>query len=810
MDDIIVLGLKHAEDKKISTTILGHEITIEKAIANTAGVVSWAEDYIKDAAKDLPYASIVIVGVSLVLPLLKNPVAVEEARGTGFTYVISQMHYYAAMESLLVPDDTKPDLRTDLASRLSQLYESIIEFQIRSVIHLYRSKTKNFFRGTINYDNWKAKLESIKEDEKVLEAKFAAAQSALSLDALKQMRYEAEELRKSLDETLGKITQILQDQLRVARRMDRRMADDEDIKCIASLGADDPRYDKSRIESAKGGLLEDSYRWIFDNGSFQQWRGLSQALLWIRGDPGKGKTMLVCAIIDDLIKSASAYMSNVCYFFCQANQDRANSGSYVLRGLIYMLLKQQPSLMPYLRELHDGIGASRFKERNAWQALAMLFEQIATDSQLSETYVLIDGLDECREDLDLLLDLIVRLSAGPSRIKWILSSRNEAPMTEKLGQSSGDVQLSLELNAESVAAAVEAYIEHKFAILHSRRAYSESERSAVRSHLFENANATFLWVALVCQQLAGLSGREALRKIKNGTFPPGLPDFYERMLQRVDEAQTAETVDICKQTLAVVCTVYRPITLDELPSLIRLPDESWDNLDDLEYELSWCGSFLSLKKRVISVVHQSAVDFLIGNAKSRIFPMGIKHSHHSIFQLSLQSLGNVLKEKDIYKLRHPGYRTQDIQPPDPDPLAAVKYSAVYWADHLEASGAILDAMSDDTQDKRLVYDFMQTKYLYWLEALALASKVPEGIRALVKLQELLVRHQVHSKAIFSKSIHTVAITSPASHQHSMGCRSIPTLFQGGHRNCTTSTVRVSFTLQSYPEHNSTELQETRT
>ena len=46
-------------------------------MANVAGAVKWAEDYIKDAVKDLPYASIVMAGVSLVLLLLKNPTAVE-------------------------------------------------------------------------------------------------------------------------------------------------------------------------------------------------------------------------------------------------------------------------------------------------------------------------------------------------------------------------------------------------------------------------------------------------------------------------------------------------------------------------------------------------------------------------------------------------------------------------------------------------------------------------------------------------------------------------------------------------------------
>jgi hypothetical protein len=41
--------------------------------------VEWTEDYIKYAVKDLPYASIVLAGVSLVLPLLKNPSAAKAA-----------------------------------------------------------------------------------------------------------------------------------------------------------------------------------------------------------------------------------------------------------------------------------------------------------------------------------------------------------------------------------------------------------------------------------------------------------------------------------------------------------------------------------------------------------------------------------------------------------------------------------------------------------------------------------------------------------------------------------------------------------
>src|ERR1700728_3579775 len=85
LKEITDLGLKHMEDKKVSKTLLGHEIVLQDVVANVARAVKWTEDYIKDAIKDLPYASIVMAGISLVLPLLKNPTAIEAANQDGLT-----------------------------------------------------------------------------------------------------------------------------------------------------------------------------------------------------------------------------------------------------------------------------------------------------------------------------------------------------------------------------------------------------------------------------------------------------------------------------------------------------------------------------------------------------------------------------------------------------------------------------------------------------------------------------------------------------------------------------------------------------
>ncbi|KAK5632194.1 hypothetical protein RRF57_007908 [Xylaria bambusicola] len=87
-------------------------------------------------------------------------------------------------------------------------------------------------------------------------------------------------------------------------------------KCIQDLHVTGPREDKKRIEDTDGGLREDSYCWILENTDFQGWHNIqSSRLLWIKGNSGKGKTMLRCGIINKLESVRST--SLLSYFFCQ-------------------------------------------------------------------------------------------------------------------------------------------------------------------------------------------------------------------------------------------------------------------------------------------------------------------------------------------------------------------------------------------------------------------------------------------------------------------------------------------------------------
>jgi hypothetical protein len=174
---------------------------------------------------------------------------------------------------------------------------------------------------------------------------------------------------------------------------------EKDKECIQHLRLTDPRDDKMRIEETKGGLLEGSYHWILENSDFQQWRDDQQSrLLWIKGDPGKGKTMLLCGIVNELKKSM-AKTDLLSYFFCQATDSRINNAIAVLRGLVFLLVDQQLSLISHIRKKHDYAGQALFEDANAWVALSEIFTSILQDPSLNSTYLIIDALDECNTDL---------------------------------------------------------------------------------------------------------------------------------------------------------------------------------------------------------------------------------------------------------------------------------------------------------------------------------------------------------------------------------------------------------------------------
>jgi hypothetical protein len=367
------------------------------------------------------------------------------------------------------------------------------------------------------------------------------------------------------------------------------------------------------------------------------------------------------------------------------------------------------------------------------------------DEVLGRAYLVIDALDECRREepgLPQLLELISEMSGKNDKVKWLVSSRNEPEIEAVLEEHAARTRLSLELNAESVAGAVDAYIDCKMSELAERyrKAFAARKdpkiheklrrvQSDVAKELRQKADGTFLWVALVFKQIEGCGADKVLERVRQ--MPSGLYSMYTLMMRHMNGLDDAAD---CKRVLLTVVNAYRPLHLSELATLSELSD-----LAVHQDTVRHCG-LLTIKEDddIVYFVHQSAKDYLIRDSNSdvlsKVFPDGYAEGHHTIVSRSLESMAQNLR-RDIYDLQHPGCYIDEVKSPDPDPLAPIRYACVYWVDHLCEIERGHNGIG--LCDNGNIDIFLKKHFLHWLEALSLIKSISDGVFAITKLITLL-------------------------------------------------------------------------
>ncbi|KAH6982481.1 NACHT domain-containing protein [Ilyonectria destructans] len=692
MKQLVQVGLERTQ----------RQAAIKQGIEDGLKAISAVRGIVDKAVQAAPEAALAWVGVCLGLEILSNPITEASINRQGIAYVISRMEWYWNLVCLLLDEsrvnELSVGLRDELEKHVIQLYKKLLLYQIKSICLYHRHQLAVLLRDMVKLDDWDGQLKEIKDAENVV----VRDSEQYNTEQAKLYLWDLAATAHSQEMKLQGTHSAIQDQTRL---QEKRHRNDKDEQCLKDLYETDPGYDKKRIQDTKGGLLRDSYRWILDHADFQRFRDDPQSrLLWIKGGPGKGKTMLLCGIIDELGKESANQLS---YFFCQATEAQLSNATAVMRGLICLLIVQQPSLVSYVRAKYDLAGGKLFASINVWVSLTEIFTDMLKDPALEDVVLVVDALDECRTNLPQLLDFIAQASSS-SRAKWIVSSRNWPNIEDKLDKTTQKVRLCLELNEDSISGAVRSYIRYQVNQLAYDKAYDDETRNAVEQHLTSNANNTFLWVALICQELRKVSETwDVLDVIKE--VPAGLEDLYDRMMQQIQRLGRRNP-ELCRSVLSTVTTAYRPLHLEELGHLSGLPSNIQRTSDHISKIISMCGSFLTIRDKVVYIIHQSAMDFLSSN--TYLFPSGMRDQHHAIFSRSLDAMSRTLR-RDIYGLRAPGLTIDQVSQFDPDPLASIRYSCIYWVDHLSDSDPTQRMRYDEVlQDGGAVHAFLKKKYLY--------------------------------------------------------------------------------------------------
>lgn len=182
-------GLQRADEKQITYTLFGHSFALNKQVAQAGQLIQAMKSLIGEAVKVSPEASLAWAGVCVLLPVLTNPSAADEANRDGLSYVTFRIRYYVELERLLWPENlVEPGLKREFNAHIINLYQHILEFQIKTVLRLYRRWLATASRDAIRYDDWEGMLSKIKEREQVIWEESRTLNTIASQQALESIK----------------------------------------------------------------------------------------------------------------------------------------------------------------------------------------------------------------------------------------------------------------------------------------------------------------------------------------------------------------------------------------------------------------------------------------------------------------------------------------------------------------------------------------------------------------------------------------------------------------------------------------------
>lgn len=271
-------------------------------------------------------------------------------------------------------------------------------------------------------------------------------------------------------------------------------------KCLEALFLTDPRDDRSKLINHKGVRVPGTCEWITKDEKYRQWlRDPAPRLLWISGGSGKGKTMLSIFLTEELTARVEGSDDDavLAYYFCDNKDADHRTGITILRGLIYQILRQRPTLFRHILPDFEVQKKALFTSPSAQESLWRILTKMLLDASSSNTviYSVIDGLDECEQpSLDIFLKECVKIfscinSQNPrAAIKLILLSRD---LPECIPEAlSGHDRIRLDPDSEEhVNRDLHCFIIGRVGKLAQRKDYSEEMREFVK----KNAVETLRW-----------------------------------------------------------------------------------------------------------------------------------------------------------------------------------------------------------------------------------------------------------------------------------------------------------------------------
>lgn len=499
-----------------------------------------------------------------------------------------------------------------------KLYTDIFEYQAQLICYLSKSPAERGFRGTFQLDDWKAMLKKVEESDKQCNKYFELIRVDKEHQLSRQNLSYGEELI-GIQKHISAVYESSQ------LREQQHRQDDREAKLLRTLWSE-YKGDKDSNPARVVGTCE----WFFGDERFLDWRdSKSSKLLWVSAGPGCGKSVLSRALVNERRVCTNVMASTVCYFFFKDGQEKRMHGANALCAILHQLFQNTTNLithgLPSYKSCGDNLRTS-FNE--LWDILIKATE----DPEAGEIVCVLDALDECKKNererlITKLIDFFSETKTHQNRsfpLKFLVTSRHYYDIEQKfkpLSHVSTFVRFDGNDKSDLIAKEINLVIDAKMPEIAADFSTEDCERICER--LKKMNNRTYLWLFLTIDIIT----RSPAKYGKSSSIdllpdlPPDVSDAYEKILQRSSDKGLARIL------LQLIVAATRPLSLEEANIALTLATQDprpklceevklWplSNFQSIVQDI--CGLFVSVHDRKLSLIHQTAREFLLGTSDS--------------------------------------------------------------------------------------------------------------------------------------------------------------------------------------------------
>lgn len=421
--------------------------------------------------------------------------------------------------------------------------------------------------------------------------------------------------------------------------------------------------------------------WLLSSPQYREWLTSGDiGLLWIKGIPGSGKSVMTAKIIADL--TASEPKSPVLFFFFRQIITANHAPVMLLRDWMDQLLEHSPPLQRRLYAyVQDGTDRGGVSTDDLWVCLKEAFARLP-----ESVFCVADALDEMDQGNDGFLRALATLGQWkPGRVKVLMTSRPVPSVETPLHMIPC---LKIRLEEDEVDNDISLFVRQSLETSRIDRHHWDKITEAVPGR----ANGLFLYARLAMD--AFLEPDADIEEVLS-CLPQDLNVLYTSLLDE-HTARSGVEPHIQRLILQTVTHTTRPLRLLEMAEMIRhaTPDGRVRDLRATKQLIrAACGPLLEiLADETVSVIHHSFTEYLKGSTRSAeasgypILQPGSAHEHLALACLCyLQSgilPGVPERERDNPRDR---FLTRDERASVFQSHPFLKYAVNNWYKHVVAA-----------------------------------------------------------------------------------------------------------------------------